>query len=273
MASGPACRRAAAGIIGGALGLAFLGSACSPADPTSPGAAGELTVFAASSLRDPMEDAAAAYARSAGVRIVLATDSSTALRIQIEEGAKADVYLAADVGNPRALATAGLTVGDVVVFATNQLAIVVPAGNPAGLATPADLARPGVDIVAAGDQVPITAYARQLLERLAAIPGYPRDFAAACTANVVTREDNVGAVLAKIELGEGDAAIVYASDARGSDAVDVLSIPREANVTAEYGGVLLAGTAGRVAAQAFLDWLAGPDGQAIFRSHGFATAP
>ena len=81
----------------------------------------------------------------------------------------------------------------------------MPTDNPAGIKTPADLARPGVKVIAAGDEVPITKYATQLVANLAKEPGYPADFAAAYAANIVSKEDNVKAVVAKIELGEGDA--------------------------------------------------------------------
>ena len=85
-----------------------------------------------------------------------------------------------------------------------------------GIKTPADLAKPGVKIIAAGDAVPITKYANQLVDNLAKSPGYPADFATAYNANIVSKEDNVKAVVAKLELGEGDAGIVYVTDAKAS---------------------------------------------------------
>lgn len=273
MAARPGGRRIAAAALSTTLTLAGLVAACSLPSTQREGAATELTVFAAASLRDPLQAVASAYEAASGVRLAVATDSSTALRIQIEQGARADVFLSADTANPDALASAGLTNGAVIAFAGNPLAIVVPAGNPAGLASPADLARPGIAIVAAGEGVPVTVYAAELLERLAALPGYPRNLPAAYAANVVTREDNVRAALAKIELGEGDAAIVYATDATRSDAVDTVVIPAEANVTATYAGVVLAGAADHATARAFLDWLTGPGGQAILASFGFVAAP
>ena len=71
-------------------------------------------------------------------------------------------------------------------------------------------------MIAAGDAVPITRYAGQLVTNLARESGYPADFAAAYAANVASKEDNVKAVVAKIELGEGDAGIVYVTDAKAS---------------------------------------------------------
>jgi molybdate transport system substrate-binding protein len=251
--------------------MAGLIAGCRPGGASPAGQNGALTVFAAASLRDPLAALASAYERAVGVRLVLVTDSSTTLRTQLELGARADVYLSADAANPEALAAAGLLDGVVVRFAGTRLAVVVPLENPGRLASPFDLAGSGVSIVAAGDGVPITAYAAELVTRLAALPGAPPGFAAAYEANVVTRDDNAAAVLARIELGEGDAAIAYEVDATGSDDVVTLPVPDGTNVTAVYAGAVLAAAADRDAAHAFLDWLAGMDGQAILASFGFVA--
>jgi molybdate transport system substrate-binding protein len=274
MSGRPGGRRGAAAFRTAAiLALTALVGACAPRASAAVGAAASLTVFAAASLREPLRDIAATYEAMAGVSLTLVTDSSSALRTQIEQGAQADVFLAADTVNPEALASAGLTDGPAVEFAGNRLAVIVPADNPAGLASPADLARPGVAIVAAGDRVPITRYAGELLRRLAALPGYPPDLPAAYDSNVVTREDNVRSVVTRIELGEGDAAIVYATDAATAEDVTTLAIPEAAIVTATYAGAVLASAVDRGAARAFLDWLAGPDGRAILVAHGFVALP
>lgn len=241
---------------------------------SSPPGPVELTVYGAASLREPLAAIETAYeAATPGTRLTIATDSSATLRTQIEQGAPADLFLSADERNPRALVDGGLVDGGAVDFAGTALAIVVPPDNPAGLVTPADLARPGVKIVAAGDEVPITGYAEQLLANLAGLPGYPPGFVAACAANVVSREENVKAVLAKVELGEADAAVVYATDARSSARVRVVEIPVAANVAARYAGVVLKGSAHVAEAHALLDWLTGPTGSGILASFGFEAGP
>ena len=166
-----------------------------------------------------------------------------------------------------------LALGPITLFATNELVIVVPTGNPARIAAPGDLARPGVRIVAAGPDVPITRYAQQLIENLALAPGAAPDLAAAVRANTVSQEDNVRAVLAKIELGEGDAAIVYATDAASSAAVEAVRIPPPAMVTAAYAAVTIAGAPNAAGAAALLDFLRGPDAQAMLASAGFLPPP
>jgi len=241
--------------------------------PGGPGATAgrvELTVYAAASLRNALVDIELAYeAAVPGTGLTIATDSSATLRTQIEQGAPADVFLSADQANPRALVGSGLADGDAVDFAGNLLTIIVPADNPADLESPADLARPGIEVVAAGSSVPITGYAEQAVRTLTTLPGYPPDFAETVAANVVSREENVKAVVAKIQLGEGDAAIVYATDAIGADAVRTVEIPAAANVPAAYAGVVVGATAHPAPAHAFLAWLAGPEAAAILETFGF----
>jgi molybdate transport system substrate-binding protein len=145
----------------------------------------------------------------------------------------------------------------------------VPADNPAGIATPADLAKAGVTIIAAGDTVPITKYAAQLVQNLAKETGYPADFVAAYARNIASKEDNVKQLIGKIELGEGDAGIVYVTDAKASSKVKSIEVPDSANVPATYDGVVVKASRNAAAAKAFLDWFAGRDGQAILAELGF----
>jgi molybdate transport system substrate-binding protein len=279
--------RRAGGGIGVVIGLVLIVVACRStapvASPTgappsqaanpSPGAAPyDLVILAAASLTNALDEIQPAYEATAPeAHLVIATDSSAALRTQIEAGSPADVFLSADTSNPDRLAEEDLTVGDPVNYAGNTLALIVPADNSAGIASPADLANNGVQIVAAGDEVPITAYTVQLLENLAVLPGYPADFADRYAANVVTHEDNVRGIVTKIEEGVGDAGFVYQTDALGSDFAVAIDIPADANVRAVYAGVVISGTDHHGEAQAFLDWLAGPEGQAILVDHGFVA--
>jgi len=239
----------------------------SPA-PSAEGAA--LTIYGAASLKGALDQLKAIFEAShSGTILTITTDSSATLRTQIEQGAPADVFLSADITNPKKLVDGGLADGGLVDFAGNLLTIVVPTTNPAKVASPADLARSGVKVVAAGDQVPITKYAKQAVDLLAAVPGYPTDFAAAYARNVVSKEDNVKALIAKIELGEGDAGIVYVTDAKASTKVGDVAIPPQANVPAVYAGVVVKSSRNVAAAHAFLDWIAGADGQKILATFGF----
>jgi molybdate transport system substrate-binding protein len=206
-----------------------------------------------------------------GTTLTISTDSSATLETQIEQGAPADVFLSADTTNSKKLVDKGLASGAAINFAGNTLTVIVPGSNPADIRTPADLADEGVQIIAAGDAVPITKYASQLVTNLASEPGYPDDFAAKYAANLASKEDNVAAVVGKIELGEGDAAIVYVTDAKKSTKVTTIVVPDAANVPATYAGVVVKASKSTDAAQAFLTWLAGPEGQAVLATFGFLS--
>jgi molybdate transport system substrate-binding protein len=242
---------------------AFSLAACASTEP--------LTVFAAASLTDAFEDLAATYTQETGVAIALSFDASSALRTQIIEGAPADLFASADTANAQQVVDAGLAVGAARPFAANALIIVAPADAGASVDSWEDLAEPRIRIVAAGEDVPITRYATDLVANLAADPEAPDGFAEAYAANVVSREDNVRAVLTKIEEGEGDAAIVYRTDALSSDGVTVIAVPEEANVATGYAFVIVDGAASEVTQ--FAEWLTGSDAQAILEDHGFLPAP
>ena len=238
--------------------------------PASAPVSADVTVFAAASLTDAFEDIAAAWSSAdPGSDITLSTDASSALRAQIEEGAAVDVFASADERNAQALVDGCLAPGPITPFAHNELVVVVPKGNPAAIETPADLAKADVRVVAALPDVPITQYTTQVVANLAALDGYADGFAEAVTANTVSEEENVRAVLTKIELGEGDAALVYATDALSSDGVEVVPIPDEANVLATYAAVTVGASSQPAEAVAFLEFLIGPEAQAILAAHGF----
>ena len=262
-------------LVVGATILASCSSGATPSTASSSqalatAAPASLTIYAAASLKAVLAKVQTAYAAAnPGTTLTISTDSSSALETKIEQGAPADVFLSADTANPQKLVDESLAAGALTKFAGNLLTVIVPTSNPAAITSPADLAKPGVKVIAADDTVPITKYASQLVGNLASQAGYPTGFVAAYTANIVSKEDNVAAVVAKIELGEGDAGIVYVTDAKTSTKVTTIAVPAGANVPATYAGVVVKASPNAAAAQAFLAWLAGPDGQAILASFGF----
>jgi len=124
-------------------------------------------------------------------------------------------------------------------------------------------------VIAAGDAVPVTKYANKLVGNLAKEPGYPPDFVDAYNANIASREDNVGAIVAKVGMEQGGAAIVYMTDANAQADVAPVDVPPDANVIATYAGAVVKSSANPSASNAFLTWLAGPDGQAVLSGFGF----
>jgi molybdate transport system substrate-binding protein len=251
-----------------ALATALALGGCASPDPSGV----EIVVAGAASLQDALNAAATSYEHShPAVGVRFGFDASSALRAQIEQGAPVDAFASADITNPQQLVDHGLAEGPVKVIARNQLVIVVPHSSSPVVATPADLARPGVKVIAAGADVPISKYAAQLVANVARLPAYPPDYATRVGANTVSKEDNVRAIVAKVALGEGDAGIVYATDAMAAN-VGIVQIPAGSNVIATYGAVTIKASGHPAEARAFLDWLAGPDGQAVLGRFGFLPA-
>jgi molybdate transport system substrate-binding protein len=227
-----------------------------------------LRVLAAASLQGALAEAAAAYEKAhPGTTVETAFGGSQLLRAQIEQGARADVFVGADREHAAALVRAGL-LGPTRVLARNRLAVVATPGEGRvrGLD---DLAAPGVRIVVAAPAVPAGRYTDELLAKLGRARGQA-DFADRVRANVMSEETNVRAVLAKVRLGEADAGFVYATDAAeaGKD-VRVLALPDAGNVVAEYPIGVVTRAEAKETAGRFVDFLLGDAGQAILRRHGF----
>jgi molybdate transport system substrate-binding protein len=255
-----------------ALMVALLAACSANAKEGAPSHATSITVLAASSLQAAFTAAAKVYEGShPNTTLTFGFDASSALRTKIEQGAPADLFASADLINAQRLLEDGFAIGPMQRFAGNWLAIVIPSNNPAHIDSPLDLARPGVRLVAAGEDVPISGYAMQLISALARQPGYPLGFATQVAANVASREDNVAAVVAKVALGEGDAGIVYQTDAVASSNLREIPIPAGANVSVSYAAVVVKGSTQPDAARAFLAWLSGSDGQAVLARFGFVA--
>jgi len=245
--------------------------AASIAPSSAPSAAAvDLTIYAAASLKAALEKTKTVYeAANPGTTLTISTDASSALATKIEQGAPADLFLSADTTNPQKLADKNLSVGPPVNFARNKLTVITPKDNPARIQTPKDLANTGVKIIAAGDAVPITKYSTQLVANLAKQPGYPMNYVTAYNENIASKEENVSGIVTKVATGQGDAGIVYVTDAMTNKDVATVDVPADANVIATYAGVVVKTSPNPDAANTFLTWFAGPDGQAILSSFGF----
>jgi len=230
-----------------------------------------VIVFAASSLRTALDRIKSDYeAAHSDVLLSISTGTSPSLRAQIELNDRADIFLSADAFTTQKLVDAGKADGPPEAFAQRPLAIVTPVGNPAGVTSPVDLARPGIRIVAAADEVPITGYANQAIAYLAGQPGYPVGFAGSYAANIVATEDSDDAVTARIAAGDGDVAILYATDAIAAQ-LPTIPLPDEAVFPSTYQALVLRGAQQGPAAHQLLDWIKGPNGQSILTGLGFSS--
>jgi molybdate transport system substrate-binding protein len=253
-------------------------SQATPLPAAAPGGAfppggGELTVFAAASLTDAFEAIAQELeSRHPDLSITYNFGGSQALVTQLQEGAEADIFASANVAQIAAATEAGLIAGDAVPFVHNRLAVVTPANNPAGIASPADLGNEGILLVLAQPEVPAGRYARESVCKMGTdVETYGVGFTGRVAANVVSEEEDVRDVLAKVALGEADAGIVYVSDATtAGDRVQAIDIPDEVNVVATYPIAAIAG-GDEVLASAFIGYLLSDEGQASLASFGFET--
>lgn len=270
------------------LALALLISACgapapvttaAPLEPTTevvtatdvPVVTTELVVMAASSLTDAFNELADAFElANPGVEVLPNYASSSSLATQIVEGAPADVFASANFTQMNVAVDAERIEGEPTAFLTNRLTIIVPADNPAGLETYADLSNEGVALVLAAPDVPVRDYSNQAI----ALMG-DAAWQAAVFANLVSEEPNVRQVATKVSLGEADAGIVYTSDVTPDIASSVLqiAIPDEMNVIASYPIAVVKDAPAGDVAQAFVDFVLSAEGQAILAKWGFGPRP
>lgn len=254
------------------LAVVLVLSGAAAQQPRAAPAPDRVTVYAAASLTEAFRELGDSFRiRHPGVDLRFNFAGSQQLALQLTQGAPADVFASADERWMGVVRDSGL-VGDApAVFAHNRLVVILPAANRAGISALSDLARPGLKLVLAADAVPAGRYSRQALERLGARPGFGAQYAGRVLANVVSLEENVKAVVAKVQLGEADGGIVYRSDLAGAVArkVTVLEIPVEASVTAGYPIAPLRGSRAPGLARAFVALVLSPAGQRVLEGAGF----
>jgi molybdate transport system substrate-binding protein len=217
-----------------------------------------LRVFAAASLAEPFRALEAAWrGLRADVPLAFQFAASSTLAVQIEEKAPADVVATADEPTMQRLVRGG-HVETPRLFARNRLVIAVEPGNPKAVKSLADLARDDLIVVLAAPEVPAGRYARQLLDA-AGVAAQPRSL-----------EENVKAVLNKVVLGEADAGIVYASDARSAgDRVVAVEMPEAAQIEVTYWIATLRTASQPASSLAFQDLVTSATGRAALEEAGF----
>ena len=211
-----------------------------------------LTVFAAASLTGafPKIDRSPRYSFA----------GSNALAAQIRLGAPADVFASANTALPNDLYRSKLC-SKPVVFTRNTLVVIVPRSNPSSIHSVYDLRKPGVKLVVAAPGVPVGSYTIEVLRNMNLT---------SVLSNVVSRENDVREVLAKVALNEADAGFVYSTDARTvPKKVRTLRIPAWAQPKVQYGICVVAASSKKAAARAFVRRVLGRTGQKILISYGF----
>lgn len=206
-----------------------------------------VTVFAAASLSKAFVAEQKAFETAhPAVRLRFSFAGSQALVAQIKQGAPADVLATADVASMQA-ARPGQPP---VVFAHNRLAIITAPGNPLGVKTLRDLARPGLKVVLGGPTVPVGKATAKALR------------AAGVSVQPVSLEDAVTGVVGKVRLGEADAGVAYVSDLAAAGR-SLAGVPIEGSRTE------LAIAPLKATGDSFVAFVLSAEGQRILRSYGF----
>ena len=237
--------------------------------------AGSLTVYAATSLTDVFDALAEAFVDAhPKVDVGLNFANSATLAAQIMAGAGADVFASANELQMRKVIESGSADADeVVIFAHNQLVLIVPADNPADIHALKDLAGERVLLVLAAAGTPIRAYTDAML--ISYNGDFGEDFSARVLRNLVSEESNVRQVVARVALGEADAGVVYRSDALGdvADRLIAIEIDERHNQLASYPIAPVLESASQELAEAFIGFVRSDAAQSILAENGFCWPP
>jgi len=249
--------------------LTLIVAACQRVEPAAAAdeQENELVVFAAASLRESFSTLGEVFEKShPNVKVTFNFAGSQELRTQIEHGASVDVFASADQKHMNELYRAK-KVKSPKLFVTNEPVMIVAKERVQEIKAFADLPS-ATRIVLGVPEVPIGRYTLQILDQASKTLG--ADFRARVEAHVVSRELNVRQVLSKVALGEADAAVVYRTDAvTAKDRVEVVTIPPELNVIAEYPIAALEAAPHPELAKSWVALALSEEGRQIFSTAGF----
>jgi len=164
-----------------------------------------------------------------------------------------------------------ITSNSMPFFASNQLVLILPIDNPAGILSIADLAQSGIKFVTASQDVPIGQYTRQSVAKMETSAEFAPGFEEAVLSNIVSEEANVRQIVTKIQLGEADAAIAYQSDVQlHSSNLNLIPIPKRYNVVARYPIALLQEVNDSHPVSDLIAFIQSAKGQSILKKWGFS---
>ena len=226
----------------------------------------QLTVFAAASLTETLNEIAEQYKTVApNVELVFNFDSSGTLKTQIEEGADCDLFLSAAQKQMNALQDEDLiNTNTRIDLLENKVVLAVPEGNPADIQSFEDIGTDRCKRIALGNEdVPVGSYSVEILTNLGILDELE-------SGNKITYGSNVKEVTTQVKEAAADCGIVYATDAFSAGLETVDQATAEECGPVIYPAALTASTEHADEAQAFLDYLTTDDAAAIFASVGFA---
>ncbi len=242
---------------------------------TTDSASRSLLVFASSSLTQPFTELGTLFeVQYPGLKVDFNFQNANTLAQQIGQGAPADIFAsAAEKFMDSAVEMGQVARTDVVIFAQNRLAVILPKDNPANIQALEDLARPGLKLVMGAREGPQGAYVEAFLSAASQDPRFGAQFKETVYLNVVSYESTVNGVVTKVALGEADAGFAFFSDSQGATAqkVDVLEIPVEFNIEASYPIAPLNDSPNLNTAKSFVEFVLSPTGQDVLKKYGFLT--
>jgi molybdate transport system substrate-binding protein len=262
------------------VGVPYAYIASQPAKKASPPE--QLTVFAAASLTNVMQNITVAFDAKYDANITFNFAGSNALATQILQGFPCDVFLSASPTYMTQVANASMLANGSVIFAKNSLIVMVAKSSASKVTSIADLASPGVRVELEDKSVPAGAYSLTILNNIqstwgnATSPGYVgsqyANFSKAVLANVISYDTDVEQTVTKVVTGTADAGIVYKTDAIAQGAnINFITIPASVNVVAQYPAGAILTSAHLKLAEEFVSFLASSEGQTILNNFGFLS--
>jgi molybdate transport system substrate-binding protein len=255
--------------------------------PTSTPTPVNFRIFIASSLTNVVANMTSAFETANNCHLIVNSASSSALYTQITAGSPCDVFMSADNKWSIQLNNSALLYNNNYLnFTTNSLEMIIAPGNPKGITSMADLAKPGVKVVLADPSIPSGSYTNTTCYKIDSTWGNPSspayitngsyvNYNAIMHQNVVSYEPTVESVAGKVSLniGTADAGIVFVSDAvygqlSGSQ-VQFIPIPASVNTRGTYGIGVIGSTSQSTLAQKFMEFWTTTQGQTLLTYYGF----
>jgi molybdate transport system substrate-binding protein len=229
------------------------------ADPT------RLVVSAAASMTEALEACAPRFGDAENADVRQSFAGSDELAAQIRQGAKVDVYAAANTALPDELYEEDL-LGKPIEFATNEFVLAVPKDSE--IDSVGDLTREGTTVVIGSESVPIGAYTRETLARL------PPAQEKAILANVRSNEPDVKGIVGKLTQGAADAGFVYVTDVNATGGeLQAIELPEDLEPEVTYGAGVVSRAEQPELARRFVDGLREGECADALGEAGFGPAP
>jgi molybdate transport system substrate-binding protein len=220
-----------------------------------------LLVYSGAGLSKAMDEIGQVFEANYGATIQLNYGGCAQLLGQMEINSTGDVFVGGSMNDADIALEKGFT-EECLEVVYHIPAIAVPKGNPAGITSLEDMAKPGMKLIlgdtlsnAIGKKGEKIFDKKGLLEKI--------------DANVVARAVTVNEIITQISLGQGDAGLVWADNGVGNSDIEIIEIPIEQNLMDKVPACVLSFTEKEELAQLFVDFLMSEEGKAIFMKHGF----